>query len=439
VDGRLAPGRRGRARAHARPDRRIRGAALNATPTCRSCGTPLQHTFLDLGRQPLANSFLTQEQLTEGDEGRYPLHARVCEECLLVQVEEVVPPAEIFSDYAYFSSYSDTWLEHAARFAELARERLGLDEGSLVLEIASNDGYLLRNFVGMGIPVHGVEPAANVAQVAVAAGVPTEVAFFGLERAEDLVARGFEADLVVANNVFAHVPDLDDFARGLARVLKPEGVISIEVPHLLRMIERTEFDTIYHEHFSYFSLLSCRDVLSRRGLRIFDVEELDTHGGSLRIWASHALSDRPETAAVERVLADERDAGLDSLDGYRAFAPRVEHVLAELRRFLHQATAGGSRVAAYGAAAKGNTLLNSAGVTTEEVAYVVDRSPHKQGRFLPGSHLPIFQPDHVRRDRPAYLLVLPWNLKDEITAQMADVREWGCRFVIPVPELELVP
>jgi SAM-dependent methyltransferase len=360
---------------------------------------------------------------------------------MLVQVEEVVSATEIFSDYAYFSSYSDTWLEHAARFAESARERLGLDEGSLVVEVASNDGYLLRNFVEAGIPVLGVEPAANVAEVAIEAGVPTEVAFFGRECAEQLDHRGLEADLVVANNVLAHVPDLDDFVRGLARVLKRDGVISIEVPHLLRMIERTEFDTIYHEHFSYFSLLSCRDALSRRGLRIFDVEELDTHGGSLRIWASHAeaADHRPETDAVARVLADEDDAGLDSLHGYGAFAPRVEHLLGDLRRFLNEATESGSRVAAYGAAAKGNTLLNAARVTTEEVAYVVDRSPHKQGRFLPGSHLPIFEPDHVRRDRPAYLLLLPWNLRDEITAQMADVREWGCRFVVPVPELELVP
>jgi SAM-dependent methyltransferase len=411
---------------------------LTATPTCRSCATPLRHTFLDLGRQPLANSFLTREQLVEGAERRYPLHARVCGECMLVQVEEVVPVAEIFSDYAYFSSYSDTWLEHAARFAESARERLGLDASSLVVEVASNDGYLLRNFVDVGIPVLGVEPAANVAEVAIERSVPTEVAFFGCDLAEDLAARGLEADLVVANNVLAHVPDLDDFVRGLARVLKPDGVISIEVPHLLRMIERTEFDTIYHEHFSYFSLLSCRDALSRRGLRIFDVEELDTHGGSLRLWAE-ADKRWPETAAVGRVLADEHEAGLDVLDGYRAFAPQVEGLLADLRRFLEAATVSGSRVAAYGAAAKGNTLLNSAGVTTEEVAYVVDLSPHKQGRFLPGSHLPIFEPDHVRRDRPAYLLLLPWNLRDEITAQMADVREWGCRFVVPVPELELVP
>jgi SAM-dependent methyltransferase len=414
---------------------------VSAGPVCRSCATPLRQTFLDLGLQPLANSFLTQEQLQQGPEPLYPLHARVCSECLLVQVEQAVPAEQIFSDYAYFSSYSETWLEHASRFAKLARGRLGLDQASLVLELASNDGYLLRNFVADGVPVLGVEPAANVAKVAVDAGVPTEVAFFGRELADELVDRGVTADLVVANNVLAHVPDLDDFLRGMSCVLKPEGVISIEVPHLLRMIERVEFDTIYHEHFSYFTLLSARDALARRGLAVFDVEELETHGGSLRLWVSHqdAAARRPETAAVGRVLADERDAGLGSLDGYAAFAPRVERLLDALRGFLTDAKTNGSRVAAYGAAAKGNTLLNAAEVTTDEVAYVVDRSPHKQGRFLPGSHLPILEPDHVRHDRPGYLLLLAWNLKDEITSQMAYVREWGCRFVVPVPRLKLVP
>jgi SAM-dependent methyltransferase len=413
---------------------------MSATAVCRSCGAPLRHTFLDLGPQPLANSLLTREQVERGDERRVPLHARVCSECLLVQVDHAVPPEEIFSDYAYFSSYSETWLDHAARFSVLARERLWLDRDSLVLEVASNDGYLLRNFVAEGVPVLGVEPAANVAEVALQAGIPTEVAFFGRELAERLVARGVSADLIVANNVLAHVPDLDDFISGLARVLKPEGVASIEVPHLLRMIERTEFDTIYHEHFPYFSLLSARDALARRGLRIFDVEGLETHGGSLRIWASHAAAAArwPEGAAVGRVLEDELAAGLDTPDGYAGFPARVQRVLGDLRTFLDEARADGSRVAAYGAAAKGNTLLNAAEVTTDDVAYVVDRSPHKQGRFLPGSHLPVLEPDHVRRDRPAYLVVLPWNLRDEITSQMADVREWGCRFVIPVPQLELV-
>ena len=413
---------------------------MSTDGVCRSCGGPLRHSFLDLGVQPLANSFLTRDELERGEEQRFPLHARVCAACLLVQVDEAVPPAQIFSDYAYFSSYSKTWLDHAARFAELARGRLGLDASSLVLEVASNDGYLLRHFVAAGVPVLGVEPAANVAEVAVREGVPTEVRFFGRLFAEELTARGVAADLVVANNVLAHVPDLDDFVHGLARVLKPEGVVSIEVPHLLRMIERTEFDTIYHEHFSYFSLLSAHDTLARRGLRVFEVDELETHGGSLRLWASRddAALRWPETDTVSRVLEDELAAGLDRVDGYAGFAGRVERVLGELRGFLAEAKADGARVAAYGAAAKGNTLLNAAEVTRDDVAYVVDRSPHKQGRFLPGSHLPILEPDHVRRDRPAYLLLLPWNLRDEITSQMADVREWGCRFVIPVPRLELM-
>jgi SAM-dependent methyltransferase len=404
------------------------------SPACRSCGAPLTRTFLDLGTQPLANSYLTREELEAFSEPTYPLHARVCAECLLVQVEQAVSPEAIFSDYAYFSSYSQSWLEHAARFAKNAIQQLGLGPDSLVLEVASNDGYLLKNFTTAGVPVLGVEPAANVAEAAIADRVPTEIAFFGRPLAVQI---GLRADLVVANNVLAHVPDLDDFVRGLAAVLKPSGVVSIEVPHLLRMIERTEFDTIYHEHLSYFSLLSARDVLGRRGLHVFDVEQLETHGGSLRIWASR--DDRGESTAVEAALAEERAARLDSLAGYDAFAPRVQNLVRELDRFLETARAQGERVAAYGAAAKGNTLLNAAQVTPEEVGYVVDRNPHKQGRFLPGSHLPILEPDHVRRDQPDYLLVLPWNLRDEITAQMADIREWGGRFVVPVPRVEVLP
>jgi SAM-dependent methyltransferase len=411
---------------------------VNVPPACRSCGAALEDTFLDLGRQPLANAFLTEEQAASGDDPRYPLHARVCARCLLVQVDQVVPPETIFTDYAYFSSYSDSWLEHSARYAAAVVERLGLGPGSTVVEVGSNDGYLLRNFLAAGVDVLGVEPAANVAEQAIADGIPTDVAFFGRRVARDLCDRDLVADLVVANNVLAHVPDLDDFMGGLATVLEPHGVLTIEVPHLLRLVEDTEFDTIYHEHFSYFSLLSAQDALARRGLRVFEVEELPTHGGSLRIWARHEDSNGTVSVAVERVLEAERAAGLDTLEGYRAFAPRVERVIEDLRRFLAQAAAGGARVAAYGAAAKGNTLLNAAAVTIDEIAYVVDRNPHKQGRFLPGSHLPILAPDHVRRDRPDYLLLLPWNLRDEITAQMADVRDWGCRFVVPVPRLELV-
>jgi SAM-dependent methyltransferase len=411
---------------------------VNGLPVCRSCGATLRDTFLDLGSQPLANAFLTKEQVANGDDPRYPLHARVCAECLLVQVDEVVPPEEIFSDYAYFSSYSDSWLEHAARYASDVIGRLGLGAGSTVVEVGSNDGYLLKNFVAAGIEVLGIEPAVNVAEQAVAEGVPTEVAFFGRRVAKDLRARGLSADLVVANNVLAHVPDLDDFIGGLARVLAPEGAITIEIPHLLRLVEDTKFDTIYHEHFSYFSVLSARDVLARRGLRLFDVEELPTHGGSLRLWAGHDSNGSAVAPAVERVLDAERASGLDTLEGYHAFGPRVQRLLADLQDFLGEARAEGARVAAYGAAAKGNTLLNAAAITTDEIAYVVDRSPHKQGRYLPGSHLPILAPDHVWADQPDYLLLLPWNLREEITTQMADVRSWGCRFVVPVPRLELV-
>jgi SAM-dependent methyltransferase len=414
---------------------------VNGATACHSCGATLWQTLLDLGDQPLANSYLTREQVEARDESRYPLHARVCSECLLVQVEQVLPPEEIFSDYAYFSSYSDSWLEHSAKFTRAATKRLALGPESMVIEVASNDGYLLKNFVNEGVPVLGIEPAANVAEVAVASGVPTEVAFFGRESAARILERGAAADLVVANNVLAHVPDLDDFLGGVADILKPNGVLTIEVPHVLRMLEANEFDTIYHEHLSYFSLLAACEVLSRRGLRVCDVEELPTHGGSLRIWATlpGASEAWPTRPAVDRVLAKERASGLDAIDGYLAFAPRVESLIADLWSCLHNAKAESARVAAYGAAAKGNTLLNTAGVTTDDIGYVVDRSPHKQGRFLPGSHLPIYEPNQVRRDRSDYLIVLPWNLRDEIIAQMADVREWGCRFVFPIPRLEIIP
>jgi SAM-dependent methyltransferase len=362
----------------------------------------------------------------------------VCDACRLVQVEEVVPPEEIFSDYAYFSSISDSWLDHVRQYAHDVSERLGLGAESLVVEVASNDGYLLRSFVDAGIPVLGIEPAANVAEVAVSAGIPTEVRFFGEQLAQELVVRGMSADLLVANNVLAHVPDLDDFIRGLHHVLAPEGVLTIEVPHLLRMIERVEFDTIYHEHFSYFSLLAARSALESRGLRVFDVEELPTHGGSLRIWATRDDSSRSASARVEAVLDAERAAGLDRPETYESFADKVDGVRAGLRSFLDDARKDGKAVVAYGAAAKGNTLLNSVGATVDDIQYVVDRSPHKQGRFLPGSHLPIHEPDAVRRDQPEYLLLLAWNLRDEIMEQMADIREWGGQFVVPLPAVEVV-
>ncbi|MEX0663494.1 MAG: class I SAM-dependent methyltransferase [Acidimicrobiia bacterium] len=408
-------------------------------PRCRSCGAALTRTLVDLGEQPLANAYLTDAQLSAGREPSYPLHARVCDTCWLVQVDDVVPPEAIFTEYAYFSSYSDSWVEHSRRYCKQVIDRLGLDHQSLVIEVASNDGYLLRHFVDEGVPVLGVEPAANVAEVARAAGVPTEVRFFGWECAADLVDRGQTADLVVANNVLAHVPDLDDFIRGLAGAMKPGGALTIEVPHLLRMLERVEFDTIYHEHFSYFSLLAACHALKTRGLRVFDVEELSTHGGSMRLWIGlDATCPFEKTEAVDSIIEAERTAGLDQANAYAAFAGRVEHARASLRGFLVDAREAGKRVAAYGAAAKGNTLLNSCHVTTSDVAYVVDRNPHKQGQYLPGSHLPILEPDHVRRDRPDYLLILPWNLREEITEQMADVHEWGCRFVVAIPEVEVL-
>ena len=405
-------------------------------PACRSCGAGLTRTLVDLGEQPLANSYLRPGE--EAAEARYPLHARVCDECFLVQVSHAVAPETVFADYAYFSSYSSTWVEHTRRFAEAARAEFGLGASSLVVEVASNDGCLLRHFRAAGVPVLGVEPAANVAEVARAAGVPTEVRFFGAEAAADLVARGATADLVVANNVLAHVPDLNGFVAGLVRVLAPEGVVSIEAPHLAKLLEQVQFDTIYHEHFSYFSLLSAERVLGAHGLRVFDVEELPTHGGSLRIKACHAGAARPSTAAVDRVRDAEALARLGRPETYDAFAPRVEACRASLRAFLDRARLTGKTVAAYGAAAKGNTLLNHCGVTTADVAYVVDRNPHKVGRLLPGSHLPVHDVDHVRRTRPDYVLVLPWNWKDEIVAQMADVSSWGGRFVTAVPTVTVL-
>jgi SAM-dependent methyltransferase len=404
-------------------------------PACRSCDAPLTRTFLDLGNQPLANSYLTTEQLAAGDDAVYPLHARVCDSCRLVQIEAVVTPEAIFSDYAYFSSYSDSWVAHAQRYAADAIARLGLGPGSLVVEIASNDGYLLRHFVAAGVPVLGIEPAANVAEVAIASGIPTDVRFFGRAVAEDVVADGRTADLVVANNVLAHVPGLNDFVSGVATLLADDGVFTVEAPHLLELIQQVQFDTIYHEHLCYFSLLSLRPLFERHGLRIFDVERLSTHGGSLRLWAARAASEHPTEPSVQAVLDAEIAAGLAGPDGYAGFAPRVADVTNALHDFLAAQRAAARSVAAYGAAAKGNTLLNTAGVSTDDVAFVVDRNPHKQGHYLPGSHLPILGPEAVRERRPDALLILPWNLRDEITAQMAEIRSWGGRFVVPIPQL----
>jgi SAM-dependent methyltransferase len=411
---------------------------MAVTERCRFCTAAPLVSFLDLGETPLANSYLTREQLAQR-EPRYPLHARVCPGCLLVQVPAVVPAEAIFADYAYFSSYAASWVEHAARYAAMARERFALGAQSQVVEVASNDGYLLRHFVAAGVPALGIEPAANVAAAAVGSGVPTEVAFFGRATAERLLQAGRAADLLVANNVLAHVPDINDFAAGLALLLKPAGVLTVEFPHLLRLMHEVQFDTIYHEHFCYFSLLTATRLFAAHGLTIFDVDELPTHGGSLRLYARR--SDGPARAVgagLARVRALEAVAGLDDIAAYRGFQPKVLAIKEALLAFLHEAERGGQQVVAYGAAAKGNTLLNFCGIGPELIAYAVDLNPHKQGKYLPGSHIPIFAPSRIMETRPAYVLILPWNLEAEIRRQMAGVAAWDGRFVTAIPGIRVL-
>ncbi len=402
---------------------------------CRSCGAPLRVTFVDLGMSPLANSLLTPEQ-GRAMEPFYPLHAFVCSTCFLVQLEEFESPTHIFSDYLYFSSYATSWLDHARRYADAMVERLGLTQASQVVEVASNDGYLLQFFKQHGVGVLGIEPAANVARHAIEEkGVPTEVAFFGQATAERL-AREQRADLIVANNVLAHVPDINDFVAGFKSLLKPGGTITVEFPHLMRQIELLQFDTIYHEHFSYLSLLAIEPVFERAGLVLYDVEELPTHGGSLRIFASHA-GERTSSAALLAARAVERAAGLDRLETYQTFSERVVGSKCGLLTFLIEARRAGKSVVGYGAAAKGNTMLNYCGVGPELVQYVVDRSPHKQGRLLPGTHIPVRAPEAVAETKPDYLLVLAWNLVAEIQEQMSEIRSWGGRFVVAIPDVRI--
>lgn len=408
------------------------------TAACRFCATALEHVFVDLGMSPLSNAILDAGELNRM-ERFYPLRAYVCEECLLVQLEAFESPDEIFRDYSYFSSYSDSWLAHARSFAAATTGRFGLGRRSLVVEIASNDGYLLQYFKEQGIPVLGVEPARNVAQVAVDAGIDTVREFFGVALARRLRSERQGADLLVGNNVLAHVPDLNDFVAGLGLLLADDGALSMEFPHLLRLVEHAQFDTIYHEHFSYFSLLAVRRIFLHHGLEIFDVEELSSHGGSLRIYAQHLDGGYSQSDSVERVLAKERDAGLNRLETYRHFSERVFEVKAALLEFLIEARRAGKRVAGYGAPAKGNTLLNFCGIGTDFIEYTVDRSPHKQGRFLPGTHIPVHAPERIAQTRPDYVLILPWNLQEEIVEQMAHVRDWGGRFVVPIPRLTVLP
>lgn len=406
-------------------------------PACRACGAALTHVFADLGASPLANSFLSAEDL-ERMEPFYPLKAYVCAACLLVQLPAYQSAESIFREYAYFSSYSDSWLEHCRRFAEAAVARFGLGPHSLVVEVASNDGYLLQFFRRSGVRVLGIEPARNIARVAEERGIPTEVEFLGKETARALAHGGRRADLLVANNVLAHVPDLNDFIAGLATLLAPGGVLTLEFPHLQHLVAQSQFDTIYHEHFSYFSLLSAAAALRRHGLEVFDVDEIPTHGGSLRVYAAHAAAARPRSAAPGRVLEAEKAAGLASLAGYASFDERMRAAKHELLAFLIRERRKGRTLVGYGAPAKGNTLLNYCGIRTDFIEYTVDRSPHKQGRFLPGSRIPIHPPERIRETRPDYVLILPWNLREEIVAQMAYIRDWGGRFVIPIPRPEVL-
>ena len=404
-------------------------------PTCRHCGTEMPLTFVDLGLSAVANSYVPMDKAGE-PEPKYTLHTRVCEKCWLVQVDEDVPPEKIFtSDYAYFSSFSDSWLAHAKAYTEKMTKRLHLGPESLVIEIASNDGYLLKNFVANGIPVLGVEPSGSVAAAAEKIGVPTLVEFFGEAVAKRLYDEGKRPNLICSANVLAHVPDINDFVAGVAQLLTGDAVYTVEFPHLLRLIEEVQFDTIYHEHYSYLSLLAVETIFASKGLRVFDVEELPTHGGSLRVYACRNEATHREGVGLAKVRADEKDARLDSAAGYAGFSEKVEAVREGLMRFLAEATGQGKHVAAYGAAAKGNTLLNYCGIGPDLIDYCVDRNPAKQNTLLPGSRIPVFDVDELRKRQPDFVLILPWNLKAEVIKQLSDLRTGGTRFVTAVPAI----
>lgn len=404
---------------------------------CRFCSAELRVVMVDLGKSPLCQTMLSNEQLNEM-EPFFPLRADVCEKCSLVQVEEYVAPADIFTDYNYFSSYSDSWLDHMKRYAAEMVERWDLDESSKVVELASNDGYLLQYFVELGVPVLGVEPAANVAEVAIERGIPTLVEFFGEETARTMVADGVRADLVCGANVLAQVPDLNSFVAGITLILAPGGVCTIEYPSLFNLIELNQFDTIYHEHFSYFSFTSASRIFEAHGMTLFDVDELPTHGGSLRIYAKHTGDEsKPITDRATAMLADEQARGVDDMETYTDYGEQVEATKRNLLEFLINARRDGKTVVGYGAPGKGNTLLNYCGIREDLLEYTVDRSPAKHGRFLPGTHIPVYVPERIDETKPDYVLILPWNLRDEISQQMAHIREWGGQFVVPIPELEV--
>ncbi len=408
------------------------------TPSCRLCGTPLHRTFVDLGKSPLCESFLTAEQLDEV-EHFYPLHVRICDECLLAQLETHVPASEIFRDYAYFSSYSDSWVEHARAYAEMAVVRFGLTSESLVIELASNDGYLLQHFVRLGIPALGIDPAANVAEAARAQGVETIVDFFDYDVAARLVAEGSRPALVVANNVLAQVPELNDFVAGIAHMLAPHGVATVEVPHIVQLIEGLQFDTIYHEHYSYFSFTTLVRLFAEHGLEVFDVEELPSHGGSLRVYVKQrGEAAHPVSVRVHALMEREAAGGYDRVEGYDDFASRVMEAKWALLELLIRLRKEGRIVVGYGAPGKGNTLLNYCGIRTDLIEYTVDRNPHKQGKYLPGTHIPIYAPTRIAETRPDYVLILPWNLTKEIGAQLSYIRDWRAQLIVPIPRPEIL-
>jgi SAM-dependent methyltransferase len=414
-----------------------RASSAHAAPRCRLCGGRLEHTFVDLGMSPLCESFLAPEQI-DAMEPYFPLHVLVCKTCFLVQLREYVSPESIFREYAYFSSYSTTWVAHAKAYCEMIQARLGLGADSLVVELASNDGYLLQHFLPLGVPVLGIEPAANVAKVALEKGIPTRTDFFGVELAKALVAEGKRADLIVGNNVLAQVPDLNDFVAGMARLLAPEGVITLEFPHLERLMAENQFDTIYHEHFSYFSLMTVDRLAARHRLRLIDVEELPTHGGSLRVYLAHAGSTRPTTKNVVALLAREHSRGFGDLAIYASFAEQVKRTKRRLLSFLIAAKDAGKVICGYGAPGKGNTLLNYCGIGPDFLEFTVDRNPYKHGRFTPGMHIPIRPVAAIDALQPDYVLVLPWNLKGEIVQQMRHIADWDGKFVVPIPELAVI-
>ncbi|MBE0426180.1 MAG: class I SAM-dependent methyltransferase [Nitrospirae bacterium] len=404
---------------------------------CRFCKKPLNHTFVDLGMSPLANSYLKKEQLQDM-EPSYPLHVYVCDNCFLVQLPEFQMPEEIFTDYAYFSSYSESWLEHSKNYTDIMVKRFGFNTQSKVIEIASNDGYLLQYFKKRGISVMGIEPAKNVAEAAKEIGITTVVKFFNSQTALELATEGNHADLLIGNNVLAHVPDINDFVKGMKIILKPQGIITMEFPHLLRLIDETQFDTIYHEHFSYFSFITVENIFKSHGLTIFDIDELPTHGGSLRIYACHS-EDTSKSVGQKVVDLKKREefAGFTHLEYYLSFSEKVKEAKRRILTFLIEAKKEGKSIVGYGAPAKGNTLLNYCGIRSDFIEYTVDRSPHKQGLYLPGTHIPIYSPDKIEETKPDYLIILPWNIKEEIMEQISYIRKWKGKFVVLIPEIKV--